>query len=159
MADEIALIKRELKEELTGSQEKLVQRYDNAVRTRLVEANDPAQQAAESTVGGILGMVAAELAGATALWAQKQGFQLLGSRRANFWAGLAKLGVGTGTFAMNAAVPTRPVPGALRQTIRGGATVAFFLGLEETLNAAADWWKTMPKPAPAPQPPQVTGQK
>ncbi len=140
MAEEIGIIKRALQEELTAAQDKLFKRYDQAVKLKLVEAHEVGQAAAESLIGGLGGLVSSRLAAASVLWLRKKGFTLIGSRAADFWAGLANLGLGTGAFLLNAAVPTGPIPGGLRQGIRTGSSVTFFMGLNETADALADYF-------------------
>lgn len=145
--DEIGLIRRELNEELDGSEQKMVRRLENAIRSRLVSANEIGQVTAETTIGGTFGWAIAKATAAGLLWARhkvpdeqgKPRFPLLGSRRADFWSGVANVAVGGGAFLLNAGVQSKPVPGAVRQTIRAGSSVTFFFGLNETIDAVADY--------------------
>lgn len=137
--DEIGLIKRTLVEELSGAEQKMLTRYENAIKSRLVSANEAGQVAAESMTGGFLGLGAAKLLGASVRWVRKKGFRPVGSQAADFWAALANMGFGGSIFAGNAAIKTKPVPGAVRQAIRTGSAVTFFQGFGEFADFVADW--------------------
>lgn len=137
--DEIGLIKRELVDELNAAEQKMLSRYENAIKSKLVSANEAGQVVAESATGGLFGLTATKLLGASVRWVRKKGFKPVGSQTADFWAALANMGMGGVIFAGNAALKAKPVPGAIRQAIRAGSSFAFFQGLGECADAIADW--------------------
>jgi hypothetical protein len=139
MSEEITLIKRELQEELNGAQEKLLKRYEQAIKGKLVAAQEVGQTAAESLIGGLVGWASSKAVAGTVIWLKTKKFPVVGSRVANFWAGLTNIGLGGGTFLVNSAMKSGPVPSGLRQGIRTGSSVSFFLGLNEALDATVDY--------------------